>query len=178
MTVQAGRGQQTRETLAFEPALLRSLADFDGVCISLYLRGHQGGALSQTAAQRIRSFSQRAEEVLRERGVEETDRRALIDPLLALADDKDFSTGQHGGWAILRNANRLITMPIPIVDQDRLSVESRFLLTPLLRLMAPAFHFDVLCLSRKRARLLGIDANGFAPDDPASRTVDVDAFCS
>lgn len=179
MTAETARVNPTYETLSFDPTLLRSLAEHEGLSFSLYLRGHQGGAHTQTAAQRIRSFSQRADEILCAQNIIAPDRRALLDPVLALADEKEFSLGQHGGYAILRSVTRLIVIPLSTVDQDRLALEGRFLLTPMLWMLAPASAYDVLCISRKRARLLAMTTADHAEVElPATVPLDVAAFQS
>ena len=179
MIAETVRVHPAHETLTFETGLLRSLAQHAGVSISLYLRGHQGGANTLPAGQRIRTFCQQADDLLRIRGITEVDWQALLDPLLRLGDADEFRLGQHGGFAILRSVSRLVVIPLPFVEQDRLVVEGRFLLTPLLRMLTPVTAYDVLCLSRKRARLLEVTPAGVVEVTlPSSIPLDVAAFNS
>lgn len=126
---------------------MRSLAQESGVCISAFVRGPLPAAA-------ISELLRRTDDLLVQAGTPADDRQHLLDPFKEQLSARDHPV------AVFRSAQRLEDIPMPASVSERLMVENRFFLTPLLPLLGPAGEFDVLTITRKDARLLHVDPAG------------------
>ena len=69
---------------------LRELASLEGICVSVYLSGHRGGAGSRPLRVRLNAMLAEAGRMLEQRGLGAADRDQLLAPLIARAGEKFY----------------------------------------------------------------------------------------
>lgn len=128
------------------------LAVENQTCLSLYMPTHrafpdrmQDPILYKNLLRRMR------EQLIAQQP--EANHEALLKPFEALIDDHDFWIYQRDAIAVLGGENffRVFSVQRPVVE--RVVVNHRPYLTPLLRILQSADHYQVLCLSRDSVRL-------------------------
>ncbi|MCC6538134.1 MAG: hypothetical protein IT162_11315 [Bryobacterales bacterium] len=133
---------------------LRELASLEGICVSVYLSGHRGGAGSRPLRVRLNAMLAEAGRMLEQRGLGAADRDQLLAPLIARAGETDLDAGHKDALVMFRTPGRLVEFWMPGEVNDAVLVEGRPFLRPLLRLQEMLRPFLLLALSRKNTRLL------------------------
>lgn len=131
-------------------------------CLSLYQPTHRSHPENRQDPIRfgnlIRSL---AESLARRNSKRETE--ALLGPLRALADDREFWMHTRDGLAVLRSSDvfRVYVLQRPV--RELAVVADSFHVKPLIRILQSADRYQVLGLSRKKIRLF--DGNRYVLDE-------------
>jgi len=143
-------------------------------CISLYQPTHRTVPDRRQDPIRYGNLLKQIEESLR-RGHAAADVDRLLEPLRALAGDRDFWGNTLDGLAVLRNAQLFqvhrLQRPVP----ERAVVADSFHVKPMLRILQSADRYQILAIDRQRMRLFEgnrdvLDEIEPAPEVP--RTID------
>jgi hypothetical protein len=120
--------------------------------ISLYMPTHRRHPERIQDPIRFRNLLRLVEHDLLD-GRPESITTSLLEPLRALADDHEFWTHMLDGLAVLRSPDefRVYTLQRPLPEIA--VVGERYLTKPLMRIMQSADRFQILALTRTRARL-------------------------
>lgn len=121
-------------------------------CLSLYMPTHRTFPDRTQDAIRYKNLVRH----LREQLIAQqpaADHETILQPFEALIDDHDFWIYQRDAIAVLGGENffHVFSVQRPVVE--RVEVNHRPYLTPLLRILQSADHYQVLCLSRDSVRL-------------------------
>jgi hypothetical protein len=119
----------------------------------------------QTAQNPIRWVNQlrRAERALRADGLPVEQIDALVGPGYLLADDRMFWEHQRGGLAYYAAPGWTTWFRVPVELPELVAVGSRFVVGPLLEVLAAGGRFWVLTLSQRQVRLF--EASRFTIDE-------------
>jgi hypothetical protein len=129
-------------------------------CVSIYMPTHPVGREGMQDMPRLKNLVVAAETQLIERGMRRVAARELLQPLLALPQDDDWSS-RSGGLAVFRSDELFVTYRSAIAFEEGVNVGSRFHVKQLLPAISEPFGFFVLVLSRNKVRLLQATSNGF-----------------
>ena len=132
----------------------------DPACITLTLPADP--AQAQVAPITLKNLSREAARQLEARGWKPQEAARLLEPVEGLVADALYWREQSGGLAIFLAGGLFQTYRVPMALDERVSVRDRFLLSPLLPLLAGDGRFTVLTLSRKHTRLLEGSRAGLA----------------
>jgi hypothetical protein len=135
-----------------------------GPCVSIYLPARPVGAGDEPARIQLKNLLRQAGERLGATAAEE-----ILAPAYALVDgapDIDFWRHQEKALALFLAPGFFQYVAIPFPVQERLEVDERFVIRPLLPLLGGG-TFYVLALSRKEVRLLEVAG-------PSIRRVDLE----
>jgi hypothetical protein len=135
-------------------------------CLSLYQPTHRHYPDKQQDLIRFRNLVKSLEQSLQQRFAKD-DIRQLLEPFLALADDRDFWNHRLDGLAVLgaKGLFRVYKLHRPVAE---LAVAaSSFHIKPLMRIMQSADRFHVLGLNRQEMRLFEGNRDGLDEIDPS-----------
>jgi len=121
-------------------------------CISIYLPANGSYPGSQQNAILYKDLLRQAEDALRHRYPGATV-QALLHNFRALGDDQAFWMNRHGAVAVLGSADTFEVLDLPQPIPALAVVADAFHVKPLLRLAQSSGRYQVLCLTRSRARL-------------------------
>lgn len=136
-------------------AEVKALAEeYEPPCISIFMPGRRPGMDSGGDAIRFKNHLRQAQEQLSAMGLREREIADLLAPGWHLYEDKAYWSRQSDGFAcfIARGMMRYFRLPAPF--SDRVVVNRRFYLKPLLELLGMDGHFWLLALAEKHNRLL------------------------
>jgi hypothetical protein len=121
-------------------------------CLSLYQPTHRRHPENQQDPIRFRNLVKGLEESLRQK-YPDSEIQPLLDPFLALADDRDFWNHTLDGLAVLgaRNAFHVYRLQRPVTGL--VIVADSFHTKPLIRILQSADHYQILGLSRQEIKL-------------------------
>lgn len=134
----------------------------DGAAVSLYLPTHRAGADVRENAIRFKNRVQEAERLLGEKGLEEKEVNALLEPAQALIEDNDFWQQQADGLAMFLSGGESQRYRVPLEFDELTVVANRFHLKPLMSLLAGDGHFYILAASINKARLFEATRGGIS----------------
>ena len=135
-------------------------------CLSLYQPTHRHHAENQQDPIRFRNLVKVLEESLLQRYP--TDEiRPLLDPFLALADDRDFWNHTLDGLAVLgaRGMFRVYRLQRPVAEL--VVVADSFHTKPLMRILQSADRYQILGLSRQEIKLFEGNRDALDEIEPA-----------
>jgi len=128
------------------------LASHAPPCLSLYQPTHPAHPEKQQDVIRFRNLAKSLETSLQQNhGKRDVDH--LLAPLHELADDHSFWNRVLHGLAVLRNPDHVHVYRLPRSVPELAVVAGSFHTKPLLRIQQSADRFQILALSRTRARL-------------------------
>ena len=135
-------------------------------CLSLYQPTHRHGPDNQQDPIRFRNLVKVLEESLLEK-YPKSEVRPLLDPFLALTDDRDVWNHALDGLAVLgaKGMFRVYALPRPVAELA--VVADSFHTKPLLRMLQSADRYQVLGLNRQAIRLFEGDRDALDEIEPA-----------
>ncbi len=136
-------------------------------CISLYQPTHRHRPDSQQDPTRYRNLLREMETSLRRR-YPARDVRDLLEKFRALSRDGDFWNHRTDGLAILSSAGRFEVFALQRSVRELVVVADSFHVKPLLRVLKSADRFQLLCLSRREAKLYEGDRDSLDPVEMAN----------
>jgi hypothetical protein len=125
-----------------------------GHCVSIYMPSHRAGPETRQDPVRLKNLLGRAEERLMEAGLRRPDARKLLAPAGALMGDGDFWQYQGDGLALFLSSGLRRAYRLPVSFEELVTVNDRFHVKPLLKLLTGDGRFMVLALSQNQIRLL------------------------
>ena len=136
-------------------AVLRELTTVDEPwCVSLLMPTHRAQPENRQDPIRLKNLLRRAEEMLVEQGVRSADARDVLAPAASLVSDSLFWSRQDWGLALYFWPQGFQQLHIPAELQERVVVDDRAWIVPLLPLVTDDARFFVLALSGETVRLL------------------------
>ena len=135
-------------------------------CLSLYQPTHRHGPDNQQDPIRFRNLVKVLEESLLEK-YPKSEVRPLLDPFLALTDDRDVWNHALDGLAVLgaKGMFRVYGLPRPVAELA--VVADSFHTKPLMRMLQSADRYQVLGLNRQAIRLFEGDRDALDEIEPA-----------
>ncbi|MGE5667962.1 MAG: hypothetical protein ACM338_07190, partial [Betaproteobacteria bacterium] len=121
-------------------------------CISLYQPTHRHHPDNKQDPIRFRNLVDGAEASLRQR-YPNVEVRRLLGPFRALADDQEFWNHTLDGLAVLGSRGTFRVFQLQRAVPELTIVADSFHLKPLVRILQSADRYQVLCLSRREAKL-------------------------
>ena len=142
------------------------LGNCDPPCLSLYQTTHRRHPDNKQDPIRFGNLVKKLEEALLEH-VSKDDIRPLLEPFLALAEDRDFWNHTRDGLAVLgaKGVFRVYTLQRPIAELA--VVADTFHTKPLVRVLQSADRFYVLGLDRHEIRLFEGNRDALDEIEPA-----------
>lgn len=134
--------------------LVTLIGTTEGPCVTIFMPTHRKGVEVQQDPIRLKNLLRAAEQQLVQRGTRAPVAREILQPGYALVPDDLFWNHQAEGLALFigREWFRAYRVPFPL---EQLSfVSDRFLVKPLLKLLAGDGRFFILALSQNQVRLL------------------------
>ena len=121
-------------------------------CLSLFQPTHRSHPDNQQDSIRFRNLIKVLEESLRQQ-FDEEEIKPLLEPLLALAEDRPFWNSTFDGLAVLRDRKvfRVYKLQRPVAELA--VVANSFHIKPLLRILQSADRYQVLALNRNEMKL-------------------------
>jgi hypothetical protein len=138
----------------------------DPPCLSLFQPTHRDHPDNQQDPIRFKNLVKELDESLQQQ-FESDEIQALLEPLLALADDHDFWNCTLDGLAVLRSRNmfRVYRLQRPVAELA--VVADSFHTKPLLRILQSADRYQVLALNRNEIRLFEGNRDALDEIEPA-----------
>ena len=146
-----------------------SLADYqEEICISIYMPTVQVGPETQENPIRLKNLLAEASERLRsaDYGLAENKIDALLEPAKLLVDDHEFWAHQGQGLAIFLADDDYRTFKLPTAVSERVVINERYNLRPLLPLLSGNQTFYLLALSQGDLRVFKGDRYEIAEITP------------
>jgi hypothetical protein len=143
----------------------RLLAPHAPPCLSLYQPTHATHPDKAQDVIRFRNLLKSLDASVQRRGLSGRDVAALLAPLDALAGDRGFWNHALQGLAVLRNPDATYVYRLQRSVPELAIVTDSFHTKPLLRIQQSADRFQILALSRARARLFEGNRDAIAEID-------------
>ncbi|MDX1435583.1 MAG: hypothetical protein R3335_02150 [Anaerolineales bacterium] len=124
-----------------------------GWCISIYMPAHRTGREAQQDRIRLKNLIAEVRKDLESLGVRTPDADDLLDPAQGLLTDADFWQHQSDGLALFRSSGSFFTYRLPVKFIAQSVVSQRFIIKPLIPMLAGDGRFYVLALSQKQVKL-------------------------
>ena len=131
-----------------------------GLCVSIFMPTHRGGAEARQDPIRFRNLINQAEGELVRRGLRPPDARHMLEPLSEKATDDAFWMRPSGGLAAYVCDGFCKTLELPSPVDDLVVVGQRFHLLPIQPLAAADDRFFILALSQNEVHLYEADHSG------------------
>lgn len=122
-------------------------------CVSIYLPIERAAPAFQQNMPRLERLLRQAEAQLLERGLPPLAAQQILAPARRMLDDRLAWDHQCAALALFATPTQLYCYQLPLALDERLVVDERPYLAPLLPLLSGDDHFFVLALSLKEARL-------------------------
>jgi hypothetical protein len=142
------------------------LDNCDPPCLSLYQPTHRNHPDNQQDPIRFRNLVKALEESLLQKFPKD-EIQPLLEPLLALADDRDFWNHTLDGLAVLsaKRMFRVYRLQRPVAELA--VVADSFHTKPLMRMLQSADRYHVLCLNRQAIKLFEGNRDALDEIEPA-----------
>ena len=141
-------------------------------CVSVFMPAHRAGPAIQQDPIRLKNLLREAERRLLERGQRPRDAGALLEPARAIIEQSSFWRRQGDGLALFLAPSLAQAHRLPVAVEERVVVNDRFHLKPLVRLLSGDGRFHVLALTLHGVRLFEGTRHSLAevdvPGAPAS----------
>ena len=121
--------------------------------LSLYMPAIKAGQEIQQNPIRLKNLVTEAASHMEERGIGRSDRDAFLAPIKELLSDREFWQNQEKGLALFVAIDYFKTFRLPPDFEERVVLDRRFHIKPLLPLFLKNERFYLLFLSRKDLRL-------------------------
>lgn len=146
---------------SFEIADLRCLAEIvTGPCVTIYLPTSPRGVDSHRDRIRLHHLVGLAERMLVDDWLKASAARDLVAPLLTLADEQEFWEHRGQGLALFLHPDSFHRYRLPLSWEEMVTVERRFRLQPIVKLLDRSDRFLVLTLSQHKVRLFAATEYG------------------
>ncbi|WP_019627362.1 hypothetical protein [Thioalkalivibrio sp. AKL10] len=126
--------------------------DCDPPCLSLYQPTHRDHPDNEQDPIRFKNLVKALDDSLRQKFASD-EIQPLLEPLLALADDREFWNCTFDGLAVLRDRNRFRVYKLQRPVPELAVVADSFHTKPLLRILQSADRYQVLALSRHEMKV-------------------------
>ena len=125
-------------------------------CVSIFLPTHRAGSETRQDPIRFKNLVNQAEEQLAAGGMAATAARRLLEPArqLQAESNPDFWRHQDDGLALFADESRMRYWRVPLPVEEKVCVEDRFFVKPLLPLIEGDGSFYLLAVSQNEVRLL------------------------
>ena len=140
-------------------------APADGLTVSIFMPTHVRGSETQQDPIRLKNLVGQAVERLKERGTQEEDAETFLMPAIQLTKDEAFWQNQSHGLALFLSSEAVNIYRLPIDFEERVMVDERFHIKPLLPLLSGDGTFYILALSQNEVRLFQGTRNTVEPVD-------------
>ena len=133
--------------------VLNDLAYEEGPCVSIYMPFHEKGAEinSQVDATRFKSLLDRAGRTLQE---QKRDTSKILDAAYAMVKNPElWAPSQFKGAAFFITEKSFRFVRLSVAPEEKVWVNTSFLLTPLVPLLSCSEQFYLLVISKKQAKL-------------------------
>ncbi len=150
------------------------LSESEGPYISIYQPTHRHGPENQQDPIRFKNLVREVENSLKMK-YPKRDIEAIMKPLLALADDKEFWNHTYDGIGILSVDGETIIYNLKRSVKELAIVSNSFHIKPLIRIFQSADRYHLLGLSGKQFALFEGNRYGFDPvelGDDIPKTID------
>ncbi|WP_018948852.1 hypothetical protein [Thioalkalivibrio sp. ALMg11] len=124
----------------------------DPPCLSLYQPTHRDHPDNEQDPIRFKNLVKALEDSLRQKFASD-EIQPLLEPLLALADDREFWNCTFDGLAVLRDRNRFRVYKLQRPVPELAIVADSFHTKPLLRILQSADRYQVLALNRNEMKV-------------------------
>lgn len=136
-------------------------------CVSIYLPTHRMGVETQQDPIRLKNLLGQAEKLLSQRGFGTREVQKMLEPAEKLLPASDFWRHQSDGLAIFLSGSGAQMLRLPLRFEERVIVDHRFYIKPLLPLITGDGQFYILALSQNEIRLLNGTRYGVSEVDIA-----------
>lgn len=141
-------------------------------CVSLFMPAHRAGPPIQQDPIRLKNLLREAERRLLQRGLRARDAAALLEPARAVIEQSSFWRRQGDGLAIFLAHGLTRAYRLPVTVEERVVVNDRFHVKPMVRLLSGDGLFYLLALTLHGVRLFEGTRQALAsvevPDVPAN----------
>jgi len=120
--------------------------------VSIFLPTHRAGVDTQQDPIRLKNLLRKAEEQLTERGLRPVEAKEFLEQAHALVNDSVFWRHQADGLAIFLSPKVFRTFRVPLAVEEKVVVNDRFRVKPLLPLLMSTGRFYLLALSQGHTR--------------------------
>ncbi len=126
-----------------------------GHCVSLFMPTYRTSTVDRRQGPRqLTNLLESAREQLIAHGLRRPDSEAMLAPACRLSDDMTYwHNGLADGLAVFISNGIFREYKVPLPLDEKLYVDNRFHITPLLPLYSGDTRFYILCLSQKQVRL-------------------------
>lgn len=129
------------------------LGEKTGPFISLYQVTHRFSPDNKKDPILFKNLLKEIEAQLRERDLEKNVREAMMEPLRAIEEDKDFWLHAKEGLAVLASRTRCVVYLLDRPVESQFFVGDNFIIKPLIRVFQSSGEYQVLGLNRQRFKL-------------------------
>src|SRR5690554_7169259 len=134
---------------------LTTLIDRQGKwCVSIYMPTVRAGTETQQNPIRFRNLLREAEERLVDLGMRAPEAQEMLKPLDDLQNDIHFWRHQSDGLAVFLCEGEVRSFRVPVDFRERVVVNERLYIKPLLPLFSGDGRFYILAISQDQIRLL------------------------
>jgi hypothetical protein len=139
---------------AFTISDLKTLMAIQGEpCVSIHMPVHASPLDRQQDALRLKNLLQQAEELLVPDWLRRVAAREMLEPIRDAAAQRDFWENRSLGFAVFVSPRDRFCLHVPLDLKERVAVNSRFQVKPLLSLLDGEHRFLLLTLSQNCVRL-------------------------
>ncbi len=136
------------------PGDIRHIASHEGgMSVSLYMPCHRVGTKKPEDMLRFKNLVSRAKDMLEESGMDERSAEKHIRPLRKLQSEEKFWEQQNLGLACFLKDDDLSVYRLPVTFEERVHVDDRFHIKPLMPFAEKDDVFYALALSKHRVML-------------------------
>jgi hypothetical protein len=122
-------------------------------CVSIHMPVHASPVDRQEDSLRLKNLLQQAEEQLADGWLRRASARAMLEPIRDSASQRAFWDNRSSGLAVFATPHGRTYMHVPLDLKERVIVNSRFQVKPLLSLLNGRQEFLLLTLSQNCVRL-------------------------
>jgi hypothetical protein len=133
---------------------LKEIISTDGPCISLTVSMEGTGGQTKPVQTKLKHALADAERLLTAAGIDQEQRRTLLDPVQSYAEEFDAGEPTGGGLLILRSADLFRVIRLASNLQESVTVGNHFEIRPLLHELDANRQFVILALAQKNIRML------------------------
>lgn len=121
--------------------------------VSIYIPTERVGQRTEQNPIRLKNQLAKAENLLKESGLRQTDVDAILNPARELVEQRSFWQTQSKGLALYLSAEKASFHQLPLDFEERVEVGKRFLIKPLLPLLSGDGRFYLLNLGMEEPTL-------------------------
>lgn len=126
----------------------------DGTLLSLFMPTVKVGNEKLQEPIRLKNLIKKAWDLLPVSGLRSAELSALLEPIVALANDVLFWQYQDDGLALFVSGKGMRSYRLPLAFDEQVILSGRFHIKPLLPLFTVDGHFFLLVLNEKKIRLM------------------------